>query len=54
MRADNATGFKGVYRNEGVNKSFRKFISTYATAEEAALAYARALGPELEGGGGGA
>ena len=54
--SDSATGFKGVTRNEKVckNKPFkatawrggeRQYLGYYATAEEAALAYARALGP---------
>ena len=57
VRAENATGFKGVCRNEKTSKSKpfqaqlkrggkRGYLGLYATAEEAALAYARELGPE--------
>ena len=57
VRADNATGFRGVARNEKACKSKpyqaylnhnrkQQHLGYYATAEEAALAYARALGPE--------
>ena len=55
VRSEYATGFKGVYRNGTVGKPFEaqlhrggrnKYLGMFATAEEAALAYARALGPE--------
>ena len=60
MRADNATGFRGVCRSGRKSKPFKvelnkEYLGYYATAEEAALAYARALGPDgsKAGGGGG-
>ena len=55
LRAENATGFMGVYRNGTVHQAVRgdlhrggrnKYLGMFATAEEAALAVARALGPE--------
>ena len=56
MRAsDNATGFRGVKHGERRSKPFQALVwrngkmqhlGRYATAEEAALAYARELGPE--------
>ena len=60
VRADNAAGFKGVYHNpnqgpKSVRKPFKaeimcggrkKRFGYFATAEEAALAVARFLGPE--------
>ena len=57
LRAENnATGFKGVsHNNDSASKPFRahlwhngrnKSLGRFATAEEAALAYARHLGPE--------
>ena len=55
VRADNATGFRGVYHNERYSKPFKarlrrggklEILGCHATAEEAALAYARALGSE--------
>ena len=54
--AENATGFKGVSRNKGgTSKPFKaravgtagaNHLGCFATAEEAALAVARFLGPE--------
>ena len=50
-----ASGFKGVGRNTDRGKPFKaelchdgrhKYLGLFSTAEEAALAYARALGPE--------
>ena len=56
IRSDNATGFMGVCKNNpGRSKPYsaalmlnskREHLGSFATAEEAALAYARALGPE--------
>ena len=55
LRADNPTGFKYVSRGGGVSKPFaaqlrhggrKNYLGTFATAEEAALAVARFLGPE--------
>ena len=55
LRAENATGFKGVYRGDSVSKPFRaqvmqdgrkNHLGRFATAAEAALAVARFLGPE--------
>ena len=56
VRADNATGFRGVCHHEKrSSKPFqarlkrggkREHLGNYATAEEAALAVARKLGPE--------
>ena len=56
-KADNATGLKGVTRSRraDLSKPFQALVwrngkmqhlGRYATAEEAALAYARELGPE--------
>ena len=55
VRAENATGFKGVYRSDRhISKPFKaqlwhggriNNLGTFATAEEAALAIARLLGP---------
>ena len=53
--SDNATGFRGVKHGERRSKPFQALVwrngkmqhlGRYATAEEAALAYARELGPE--------
>ena len=50
--AENAAGFLGVRRkNNSVIKPFtaklkKQQLGSFATAEEAALAYARALGPD--------
>ena len=53
--AENVTGFKGVSRTGNASKPFQamlrregrdKYLGTFVTAEEAALAYARALGPD--------
>ena len=54
VRAENSTGFKGVYRGgakSSAGKPFKaelrnKSLGYFATAEEAALAVARFLGPE--------
>ena len=55
LRADNSTGFKGVSHDPRCSKPFnvglwhggrRNCLGTFATAEEAALAVARFLGPE--------
>ena len=55
VRADNATSFKGVCRHEGrASRSEARLkrggrlesLGRFATPEEAALAYARALGPD--------
>ena len=52
LTAENLTGFKGVSRNpSSASKPFKvqigaKYLGTFATAEEAALAVARFLGPE--------
>ena len=55
VRANNASGFKGVMRDARKSKSFQarlnrggklECLGSFATPEEAALAYARALGPE--------
>ena len=55
LRAENATGFKGVNRNTGRGKPFQaslkhggqnNSLGSFATAEEAALAVARFLGPK--------
>ena len=55
VRAETTTGFMGVCRNTGRGKPFkallchggrREYIGCFATAEEAALAVARFLGPE--------
>ena len=55
MRAENATGFKGVSRNGSAIKPFQanlynagrtNHLGYFATAEEAALAVARFLGQE--------
>ena len=55
VRAENATGFKGVCRNGSASKPFKaqlwhggrhNHLGLFATAEEAALAVARFLGPE--------
>ncbi len=55
LRAENLTGFKGVQRSNIVSKPFKSdlwlggrnnHLGTFATAEEAALAVARLLGPE--------
>ena len=55
LRAENATGFKGVFRNNRPAKPFQAklkrdgsqdHLGYFATAEEAALAVARFLGPE--------
>ena len=53
---DNATGFRGVYHDaRAKSKPFEatlchggklEYLGRFAAAEEAALAYARALGPE--------
>ena len=57
VRAENSSGFKGVFRpsrKSSTSKPFeaqlthggrQKYLGTFATAEEAALAVARALGP---------
>ena len=54
LRAENSTGFKGVCRGNSVSKPFqarpthggrKKSLGHFATAEEAALAVARFLGP---------
>ena len=51
VRAENATGFKGVYPSNNVSKPFKardgrhNYLGSFATAEEAALAVARFLGP---------
>ena len=47
VRSASATGFKGVYHRPAKSKTFearlkQKSLGYYATAEEAALAYARA------------
>ena len=56
LRAENATGFKGVSRSNTISKPFKaelwragrkRNLGYFATAEEAALAVARALGPEV-------
>ena len=56
VRADNMTGFKGVSHSNIISKPFRaelwragrkRNLGNFATAEEAALAVARALGPEV-------
>ena len=55
MPAENVTGFKGVSRTGNASKPFQamlrregrdKYLGTFVTAEEAALAVARALGSE--------
>ena len=56
VRTSNETGFMGVYRDGGGESLYQarvdrddgtqQHLGYYATAEEAALAYARALGPE--------
>ena len=55
VRADNSAGFKGVHTNSSASNPFQasmrrdgrnNHLGTFATAEEAALAGARALGPE--------
>ena len=55
LRAENPTGFKGVYRDDRNSKPFRanlrhggrkQYLGNFATAEEAALAVARFLGTE--------
>ena len=51
MRAENKTGFKGVSRQGGhltfkaqlTRRGRNKYLGTFATAEEAALAVAREL-----------
>ena len=54
LRAENATGFKGVRLGNNVSKPFQavlwhggrdNYLGNFATAEEAALAVARFLGP---------
>ena len=54
VRAENATGFKGVYHGKNASTPFtatlkrdgrKNHLGTFATAEEAALAVARYLGP---------
>ena len=56
VRADNTTGFKGVSHSNIISKPFKaelwragrkRNLGYFATAEEAALAVARALGPEV-------
>ena len=56
LRAENATGFKGVSRGGSVSKPFQanlynagrtNHLGYFATAEEAALAVARFLGQEV-------
>ena len=53
VRAENATGFKGVgfdsskrFKAQLTLGGHKKYLGTFATAEEAALAVARFLGPE--------
>ena len=55
LRAVNSTGFKGVRHQNSASKPFMadlyrdgrsNYLGTFATAEEAALAVARSLGPE--------
>ena len=54
LRAENSTGFKGVWNLGGRSKPFqamlhrggrKEFLGHFATAEEAALAVARFFGP---------